>query len=71
MRARLCYAAPGHSLLSSAGSTRNIRAVAAALTEWVDVTVAFRDLAEPHGAAAYRVIAIEPSSGLDAVYGTT
>lgn len=63
MRARLCYAAPGHSLLSSAGPTRNILATAAALAEWVDVTVAFRNLWEPLAAAPYRVIAIEPSGG--------
>lgn len=61
MRARLCYAAPGHSLLSTAGSTRNILATAAALAEWVDVTVAFRDFGEAPAAADYRTIAIEPS----------
>ena len=60
MRAHVCYAAPGQSLLSTAGSTRNVLATAAALAEWVDVTVAFRNLAEPPGAAAYQVVAIEP-----------
>ncbi|MGH8223396.1 MAG: glycosyltransferase, partial [Woeseiaceae bacterium] len=61
MRARLCYAAPGHSLLTTAGSTRNILAAAAALAEWVDVTVAFRDFGEPPAAGVWRTIAIDPS----------
>jgi len=67
MRARLCYAAPGHSLLSTAGSTRNVLAAAAALAEWADVTVAFREFGELPGPSAYRVIAIEPSGSPDMI----
>ena len=58
-RPSICYAAPGHTLLSSAGSTRNILAAAAALSEWADVTVAFRDIAEPMSSDRFEVIAIE------------
>lgn len=67
MRARVCYAAPGHSLLSTAGSTRNVLAAAAALSEWADVTVAFREFGEQPGPAVHRVIAIEPSGSPDAI----
>ncbi|RPJ87027.1 MAG: glycosyltransferase [Acidobacteria bacterium] len=46
MRERLsiCYAAPGHSLVPTSGTTRNILSLAEALTPWADVTVAFRDV---------------------------
>ncbi len=58
-RLSVCYAAPGHTLLSSAGSTRNILAAADALSEWVDVTVAFRDIAEPVVANRFEIIAMD------------
>ena len=58
-RLSICYAAPGHTLLSSAGSTRNILAVADALSEWADVTVAFRRVAEPFHSDNFTVIAMD------------
>lgn len=58
-RLRICYAAPGHTLLSTSGSARNVLSVAAALAAWAEVTVAFRDLAEPVAEASYRVVAID------------
>ena len=59
-RLSLCYAAPGHALLSSSGPTRNILSLARALSHWVDVTVAFRKVLEPTHAEKYQVITIEP-----------
>lgn len=43
----ICYAAPGHTLVSTAGSARNILATADALSAYADVTVAFRSIGEP------------------------
>lgn len=43
-RLSICYAAPGHSLLGTAGSARNILAAADALSIYGDVTVAFRNI---------------------------
>ncbi|RPJ50918.1 MAG: hypothetical protein EHM23_34730, partial [Acidobacteria bacterium] len=43
-RLSICYAAPGHSLVPTSGTTRNILSLAEALTAWADVTVAFRDV---------------------------
>ena len=60
-RLSICYAAPGQNLLTSAGPTRNVLSVAEALSEWADVTLAFRSLLEPPQPSPYRVIAIEPS----------
>jgi glycosyltransferase involved in cell wall biosynthesis len=62
MRSRLsvCYAAPGHSLLNTSGSTRNILSLAQALSQWADVTVAFRRILEPIRAERFKVVAIEP-----------
>ena len=59
-RLSLCYAAPGHSLLSTSGTTRNILSLAQALSQWADVTVAFRRVVDPIRAERYKVIAIEP-----------
>ena len=61
-RLAICYAAPGQNLLSSAGPTRNVLSVAEALSQWADVTVAFRNILEPINPSTYRVIAIEPES---------
>lgn len=58
-RARVCFAAPGHVLLSTAGSVRNILATATALSEWVDVTLAFRSVAEPVQSHKFKVDAID------------
>jgi len=59
-RLSICYAAPGQALLSTSGPTRNILSLAGALSQWADVTVAFRSVQEPIKAEPYRVIAIEP-----------
>jgi glycosyltransferase involved in cell wall biosynthesis len=61
-RLSICYAAPGQFLLPSAGPTRNVLNVANALSQWADVTVAFRSICESVATAKYRVIAIEPHS---------
>jgi len=59
-RLSICYAAPGQNLLPSAGPTRNVLNLANALSEWADVTVAFRSIREPVHTSKYNVIAIEP-----------
>jgi glycosyltransferase involved in cell wall biosynthesis len=59
-RLSICYAAPGHTLLGTSGSTRNILSLAKALGRWADVTVAFRNIGEPLKTDDFRVIAIEP-----------
>jgi glycosyltransferase involved in cell wall biosynthesis len=58
-RLSICYAAPGQNLVPWAGPTLNVLSVAEALSEWADLTVAFRRIPEPFHAAAFRVIAIE------------
>lgn len=58
-RLAICYAAPGLNLLPSAGPTRNVLSVAQALSEWADVTVAFRSILEPVATDRFRVIAID------------
>lgn len=60
-RLSICYAAPGQNLLPTAGPTRNVLSVAEALSEWADVTVAFRNILVPLAPSRYRVIALEPS----------
>jgi glycosyltransferase involved in cell wall biosynthesis len=65
-RLSICYAAPGHSLLSTSGPTRNILSLAEALSQWADVTVAFRTILDPIKPEKYRVIAIEPHQGTSA-----
>ena len=67
-RLSICYAAPGQNLLPTAGPTRNVLSVAEALSEWADVTVAFRNILVPLAPTAYRVIAIEPSGTSPANY---
>src|SRR5215831_10421291 len=59
-RLSICYAAPGQNLLPSAGPTRNVLNLANALSQWADVTVAFRSIQEPLTNGNYEVIAIEP-----------
>ena len=59
-RLSVCYAAPGHTLAPTAGGTRNILALAAALSEWADVAVAFRTVPALPGAPPFRVLPIEP-----------
>ena len=59
-RLSLCYAAPGHALLSTAGTTRNMLSLASALSQWADVTIAFRSSREAFTTEKFRVITIEP-----------
>ncbi len=58
-RLSILYAAPGHALLSTSGPTRNILSLVEPLSQWADVTVAFRHLLEPVKTDAYHVMAIE------------
>jgi len=58
----ICFAAPGHTLVSTAGSARNILATAGALSQWADVTVAFRHAPEGFDPQNFSVIEIEPAS---------
>jgi glycosyltransferase involved in cell wall biosynthesis len=60
-RPSICYAAPGHTLVSTSGTTRNMLSLAKALSRWADVTVAFRSIREPIKCENFRVIAIEPN----------
>ena len=60
-RPSVCFVAPGHTLVSTAGSTRNILATASAMSEWANVTVAFRSRAEPFKSREYDVIEISPT----------
>jgi len=62
IRPTVCLAAPGHTLVSTAGSTRNILATASALSEWADVTVAFRNSAERFHSDRFRIVEIESQS---------
>jgi glycosyltransferase involved in cell wall biosynthesis len=59
-RLSICYAAPGHALLSTSGSARNVLVLAAALAQWADVTVAFRSLREPLTPASFDLMTIDP-----------
>jgi D-inositol-3-phosphate glycosyltransferase len=59
-RLAICYAAPGLNLVASAGPTRNVLSLAAALGEIADVTVAFRAVVDPFEAGPFRVMAIDP-----------
>jgi glycosyltransferase involved in cell wall biosynthesis len=59
-RLSICYAAPGHALLSTSGSARNVLLLSAALRQWADVTVAFRSLREPLTPADFDLMTIDP-----------
>ena len=62
-RLSICYAAPGQNFLPSAGPTRNVLNLANALSQWADVTVAFRSVPhESFDSSKYKVIAIEPEA---------
>ncbi len=67
-RLAICYAAPGLSLLASSGPTRNVLSLADALSEWADVTVAFRTILEPVATSRFQVIAIDPGTTGDQRY---
>lgn len=61
-RLRILYAAPGHALVPTAGTARNVLALAAALAPHAEVALAFRR-ASADAAPDHRVLAIEPSAG--------
>lgn len=61
-RLSICYVVPGHSLLPSAGPTRNVLGLAGALGPLADVTVAFRRTLEPpSGAGGLTVRELDPA----------
>ena len=62
-RLSICYIVLGHDLLSSAGPTRNVLYLAEALSQWAEVTVAFRKVLEPIAPRGYKVVEIAP--GMD------
>ena len=72
-RLSICYAAPGHAMVSTSGTTRNILSLAGALANWADVTVAFRSLPKQDMDALppnVKLVAIDPrasgvSNGID------
>ena len=58
-RLSICYVAPGHNLLPSAGPTRNTLALAEALSRSADVTVAFRRIVEAVQPRGYKIVEID------------
>jgi glycosyltransferase involved in cell wall biosynthesis len=59
-RPSVCYFVAGHNLLTSAGPTRNVLSLARAMSEWADVTVAFRRVLEPVEGEPFKVLEIDP-----------
>jgi glycosyltransferase involved in cell wall biosynthesis len=58
----VCYVAPGHSLLSTVGPTRNVLSLARALARHADVAVAFRTVLDDQAPADLRVLEIQPNA---------
>ncbi len=61
-RLSICYVVPGHHLLSSAGPTRNVLCLAESLSQYANVTVAFRSILEPIIPRGYDVLEIQPGT---------
>jgi len=61
-RLSICYAAPGHDLLASAGPTRNVLSLARALAAHADVTVAFRRVLDAPAGEPFRALELEPKA---------
>jgi glycosyltransferase involved in cell wall biosynthesis len=59
-RLSICYAVPGHNLLSSAGPSRNALYLAQELSRWADVTVAFRRILEPAEVRDFEIVEFQP-----------
>src|SRR5512141_238174 len=59
-RPSVCYLVAGHNLLPTAGPTRNVLSLARALSEFADVTVAFRRVLEPVTGEPFSVLEIDP-----------
>jgi glycosyltransferase involved in cell wall biosynthesis len=68
-RLSICYVVPGHSLVASAGPTRNVLSLARALSRWADVTVAFQRLADAEAPDGVRLEEIEPGGRIKATRG--
>jgi glycosyltransferase involved in cell wall biosynthesis len=56
----VCYLAPGHSLLSTVGPTRNVLSLARAMARHADITVAFRNVLDDVAPPDLRVLEIQP-----------
>ena len=65
-RLSVCYVAPGQSLLSTVGPTRNVLSLARALARHADVAVAFRNVLDERAPADLRVLEIQPNARRDA-----
>jgi glycosyltransferase involved in cell wall biosynthesis len=63
-RLSVCYAAPGHRLVATAGTTRNMLSLADALSQFADVTLAFRQVSQREFHTP-GILAIEPGGGDD------
>jgi glycosyltransferase involved in cell wall biosynthesis len=61
-RLSVCYVAPGNSLLSTVGPTRNVLSLARALARHADVTVAFRSILDDEAPADLRVLEVQPDA---------
>lgn len=57
----ICYLVPGHRLVPSAGPSRNVLNLSAALAEHADVTVAFRDVVGDVDLGRVRTREIDPA----------
>ena len=66
-RLSICYVVPGHDLLSTVGPSRNVVNLALALSQWADVTIAFRRVVDQIRPAGVRVLEIEPSNAVAGV----
>jgi glycosyltransferase involved in cell wall biosynthesis len=62
-RPSVCYLVAGHNLLPTAGPTRNVLSLARALSDFADVTVAFRRVLEPVVGEPFAVLEIDPRPG--------
>jgi glycosyltransferase involved in cell wall biosynthesis len=62
----VCYLAPGHSLLSTVGPTRNVLSLARALARHAEVTVVFRSVLDDCAPADLRVVEIQPGARREA-----
>lgn len=61
-RLKICYLVPGHDLMASVGPSRNVVNLAQALSQWADVTIAFRRVADRELPAGLRVLEIQPQA---------
>ena len=57
---RICYAAPGQNLVATSGPTSNVLSLSQALSEYAEVTVAFRTISDKINQPPFRILEIEP-----------